>query len=130
MRSRRAPPSRAISSCVPPPKESPSYETRAAGRNRTFSMKLAPDDAVSPQALARGKRAMVQDAAWASLVGALYGGVILVGFALELGASPFFIGLLASIPFLSQLAQVPALLLIERLRQRRKIAVLVVWAAR
>jgi MFS family permease len=93
-------------------------------------MKLAPDDAVSPQALARGKRAMVQDAAWASLVGALYGGVILVGFALELGASPFFIGLLASIPFLSQLAQVPALLLIERLRQRRKIAVLVVWAAR
>ena len=96
----------------------------------TFSMKLAPDAAVSPEALARGKRAMVQDAAWASLVGALYGGVILVGFALELGASPFLIGVLAAIPFLSQLAQVPAVLLIERWRQRRKIAVLVVWAAR
>jgi len=93
-------------------------------------MRLAPDETVSPQAMARGKRAMVQDAAWASLVGALYGGVILVGFALELGASPFFIGLLAAIPFLSQLAQLPAVLLIERLRQRRKIAVLVVWAAR
>jgi hypothetical protein len=41
---------------------------------------------------------MVQDAAWASLVGALYGGVILVGFALELGATPFIIGLLGAIP--------------------------------
>jgi MFS family permease len=93
-------------------------------------MRLAPDEAVSADALAHGKRAMVQDAAWASLVGALYGGVILVGFALELGASPFYIGLLAAIPFLSQLAQVPAVLLIERLRQRRKIAVNVVLAAR
>lgn len=73
---------------------------------------------------------MVHDAAWASLVGALYGGVILVGFALELGATPLTIGLLAAIPFLSQLAQLPAVLLIERLRQRRKIAVMVVWAAR
>lgn len=93
-------------------------------------MRLAPDAEVTPQALQQGKRAMVQDAAWASLVGGLYGGVILVGFALELGASPLLIGLLASIPLLSQLAQVPALLLVERLRQRRKIAVLVVWAAR
>src|SRR5688572_26896226 len=93
-------------------------------------MRLAPDEAVSADALAHGKRAMVRDAAWASLVGALYGGVILVGFALELGASPFYIGLLAAIPFLSQLAQVPAVLVIERLRQRRKIAVNVVFAAR
>ena len=93
-------------------------------------MKLAPDPLISPEAMARGRRAMVQDAAWASLVGALYGGVILVGFALELGASPFVIGLLAAIPLVAQLAQVPAVLLIERLRQRRKLAVIVVWAAR
>ena len=73
---------------------------------------------------------MVQDAAWATLVGALYGGVILVGFALELGATPFVIGLLAAIPLLAQLAQLPAIVAIERLRQRRRIAVMVVWAAR
>jgi MFS family permease len=73
---------------------------------------------------------MVQDAAWASLVGALYGGVILVGFALELGATPIIIGVLAAIPFLAQLGQLPAIVLIERLRQRRKIAVTVVSAAR
>jgi len=93
-------------------------------------MRLAPDPQVTPEALARGKRAMVHDAAWASLVGALYGGVVMVGFALELGASPFVIGLLAAIPLVSQLAQVPTVLLIERLRQRRKLAVIVVWAAR
>jgi MFS family permease len=40
------------------------------------------------------------------------------------------VGLLAAIPFLSQLAQVPALLLIERLRQRRKLAVMALFAAR
>lgn len=73
---------------------------------------------------------MVQDAALASLVGALYGGVILVGFALELGATPFVIGLLAAIPFLAQLGQIPAIVLIERWRQRRRLALIVVTAAR
>lgn len=93
-------------------------------------LRLSPDAGVSPEALAAGKRAMVHDAAWASLVGALYGGVILVGFALELGATPFVIGLLAAIPFLAQLAQLPAVVLIERVRKRRVIAVAVVWASR
>jgi MFS family permease len=91
---------------------------------------LQPDPRVSEEGLERGKRYIVQDAAWASLVGALYGGVILTGFALELGASPFIIGLLAAIPFLMQVMQLPAIVLIERLRQRRKVAVIVVSAAR
>lgn len=93
-------------------------------------MPLRPDPVISPDELARGKRALVKDAAWASLVGALYGGVILVGFALELGATPFIIGLLAAIPFLAQVAQIPAIALVERVRQRRKIAVLAVSASR
>jgi MFS family permease len=92
--------------------------------------KLGPDLHIDAAAHERGRRAMVQDAAWASLVGALYGGVILVGFALELGASPFVIGLIGAIPFLAQLGQLPAIILIERLRARRRIAVAVVAAAR
>jgi MFS family permease len=72
----------------------------------------------------------VKDAAWASLVGALYGGVILVGFALELGATPFIIGVLAAIPFFAQFAQLPAIALVERVRQRRKIAVFAVSLSR
>jgi MFS family permease len=86
-------------------------------------MRLSPDPTVTPEDVARGKQALVKDAAWASVVGALYGGLILVGFALELGATPWHIGLLAAIPFLAQIAQLPAIHLIERLRQRRKIAV-------
>jgi hypothetical protein len=66
----------------------------------------------------------VRDAAWASLSGGLYGGVILVGFALQLGAGPLAIGLLAAIPFLAQLAQLPAVSLIERWRRRRELTVL------
>src|SRR3954471_6858103 len=93
-------------------------------------MQLSPDPTVTPRQLERGKRALVKDAAWASLVGALYGGVILVGFALELGATPWHIGLLAAVPFFAQLAQLPTISLIERVRQRRKIAVTAVSLSR
>src|SRR6185437_2967521 len=97
---------------------------------RHSSMALTPDTTVTPTELARGQRALVQDAAWASLTGALYGGVILVGFALALGASPFVIGLLAAIPLISQAAQLPAIALVERVRQRRRIVVVAVTTAR
>jgi MFS family permease len=91
---------------------------------------LQPDPQISAEEFERGKRALIQDAAWATLVGALYGGVILTGFALELGATPVMIGALAAVPFLMQLVQLPAIVLIERVRKRKKIAVSVVAAAR
>ena len=93
-------------------------------------MQLAPDPQVTPEDLERGKQALVKDAAWASLVGALYGGVILVGFALDLGATPWHIGLLSAVPFLAQVAQLPGIALIEKFGQRRKIAVLSVGISR
>jgi MFS family permease len=86
-------------------------------------MRLSPDPDLTPEDVEQGKQALVKDAAWASMVGALYGGVILTGFALELGATPWHIGLLAAIPFLAQVAQLPAIALVEHLRQRKKIAV-------
>jgi MFS family permease len=70
-----------------------------------------------------GENALVQDGAWANAVGALSGGAILVGFALALGAGTIAVGLLGAIPFLTQVAQLPAINLIERLRRRRPIAV-------
>lgn len=93
-------------------------------------MRLSPDPTVTPEALEAGKRALVKDAAWASMVGALYGGVVLVGFALQLGATPLHIGVLAAIPFFAQIAQIPAIALVERLHVRKKIAVLAVSASR
>lgn len=91
---------------------------------------LQPVAHVSPGALARGQRHLVQDLAWASFSGSFAGGVILTAFALTLGATPIQIGLLAAIPFITQAAQLPATLLIERTRQRRKLSVLSITMAR
>jgi MFS family permease len=93
-------------------------------------MSLLPDAAVTPADIERGKRALVQDAAWASVTGALYGGVVLAGFAVALDAGPLVIGLLAAIPFAAQSVQLPAIALVEHIRQRRRITVISATAAR
>ena len=94
-------------------------------------IKLRPDDAIiTPEQLAEGQASLVKDSAWASLTGALSGGVILAAFAIELGAGPAQMGLLAAIPFMAQVAQLPAIAFVERVRQRRKIGVLSITAAR
>jgi hypothetical protein len=66
---------------------------------------LAFVPSVSPDALARGQRHRVLDLAWASVTGAFSGGMILVAFALALGASPIQAGLLAAIPFIARVAR-------------------------
>jgi MFS family permease/enamine deaminase RidA (YjgF/YER057c/UK114 family) len=48
----------------------------------------------------------------------------LVAFALALGANNYHIGILAAIPFLMQIVQIPAIGLVERIRRRKQIAVL------
>jgi MFS family permease len=48
-------------------------------------------------------------------------GSFLTAFAIQLGASNFTIGLLAAVPHLSQLAQIPALAVVERVRNRKRI---------
>ena len=86
-------------------------------------MPLSPTDHVTPAELDRGLANLVRDGVWAQGVGALTGGVLLVGYALALGASNLVIGLLAAVPMLAQLSQVPAILLVEHRRARRRIAV-------
>lgn len=85
---------------------------------------------VSDAELERGLGNLVRDGAWAQASAALTGGVLLVGFGLALGASNFVIGLLAAVPFLAQLAQVPTILLVERVRARRPITVASLGIAR
>ncbi len=48
-------------------------------------------------------------------------GAILTAFAIQLGASNFLIGLLAAIPHLSQLAQLPAMFTVDRVSSRRAV---------
>jgi MFS family permease len=93
-------------------------------------MQLRPDALISRPAIEAGKHALVLDSGWASMTGALSGGVMLAAFALSLGAGPFAIGVLAAIPFISQVAQLGGIVLVERVRQRKKIAFWAVTLAR
>jgi hypothetical protein len=54
----------------------------------------------------------------------LTSGAFLAAFALQLGAPNLMIGLLAAIPPIAQLIQIPGILLVERIRKRRAIAII------
>ncbi len=85
---------------------------------------LAPVPRISPADEALALRRLAAEGAWSSAAAVLTSGVILTAFALSIGASDAMIGILASAPFLCQLLQGPAILLIERTRRRKAIAVL------
>ncbi len=85
---------------------------------------LEPQSAIGDEELERGLRRLVIEALFSNTTAALTTGVVLTAFALHLGANNATIGLLAALPFLAQLAQVPAIALVERVRQRKRIAVL------
>ena len=84
---------------------------------------LLPEAEITERERARGLRLLVIEAAFSGGAAALTSGVILTAFALHLGASNLMVGVLASIPFLAQLLQVPAIGLVERWRRRKQIAV-------
>jgi MFS-type transporter involved in bile tolerance (Atg22 family) len=93
-------------------------------------MRLVPVPEVSEAQLDASRHTLVREAAWACLSWAMCGGVILLSFALVLGARPLDIGLLAAIPFVAQAAQLPAIAIVERLRRRQLISVGTISAAR
>lgn len=86
-------------------------------------LSLAPQADVTEEERDAGLRRLIYEAGYSSATTALTSGVILTAFALHLGASNLMIGVLASAPFLGQLLQAPAVLLVERLRRRKAIAV-------
>jgi MFS family permease len=71
-------------------------------------------------------RLVLYDALASEAMGTLTTGVFLAGFLVDLGASNVAIGLLAAVPFAVQFLQLPAVVLVERLRTRRTICT---WAA-
>ncbi len=86
-------------------------------------MSLAPQPVIDDDAREAGLRLLIGEAAYSSATTALTSGVILTAFALYLGASNLVVGILASAPFLAQLLQGPAILLVERMRMRKAISV-------
>jgi len=77
-----------------------------------------------------GLRYVIRDGIASQAMGILTGGAFLVAFAVKLGASNFVIGLLAAIGPLAQLLQLPSILLVEKMRNRRAIVVVAAGLSR
>ncbi len=80
-------------------------------------------DTLTEEELEKGLHEVVKDGLTSQAMVTLTGGAFLVAFALKLGASNLVIGLLAAIPALAQLLQVPSIYLIQKVQNRRAISV-------
>ncbi len=83
-----------------------------------------PKPTLSEQEVAAGLRWLTWEGTVSLGFNSITTSGILVAFALALGANNFQIGILAAIPFLMQLFQIPSIWLVGRLRRRKAIAVI------
>lgn len=93
-------------------------------------MRFAVKDALTEEEIELGLRNVIRDGLAAQTMVTLTGGAFLVAFALMLGASNLVIGLVAAIPPLAQLIQIPSIYLVEKYRVRRAICVYAIMLSR
>ncbi len=91
---------------------------------------VSAPERLSEQEIHAGLHGVLKDGLTTQAMLTLTGGVFLVDFALLLGASNLLIGVLAAIPLLAQLVQIPSIYLVERFRLRRTICVITSGFAR
>ena len=84
---------------------------------------FAAQDDLSDAQVKSGLGYVIKDGVASQAMGILTGGAFLIAFAIELGASNLVIGLIAAVGPLTQLVQLPAIFLVERVRHRRAIVV-------
>lgn len=84
---------------------------------------LEPGETLSAEELQTGLKYIVRDGLATQAMVTLTSGIFLVAFGLQLGASNTVIGLLAAIPPLAELVQMPAISVVERTRNRRLVCV-------
>lgn len=83
-----------------------------------------PDAAAAEAAaLERGMQKLIVDAICSRVMTVLTGGAFLVGMGLALGASNLVIGILAAIMPLSQVVQIPAIMLVNWAPSRRQLVI-------
>lgn len=86
-------------------------------------MKFKVTESLTAEEIESGFKNVIKDGLASQTMVTFTSGVFLVAFALQLGASNTFIGLLAALPPLLQLVQIPSIYLIEKVRVRRAISV-------
>lgn len=85
---------------------------------------LKPKPTISNQDVAAGLRWLTWEGIASMGLSSITTSGFLAAFALALGANNLQIGILAAIPFLAQIIQIPVVLLVEKIRRRKAIAVL------
>ena len=85
---------------------------------------LKPKPTISNEELTAGLRWLTWEGTASLGFNSITTSGILVAFALALGADNFHIGILAAIPFIMQIIQIPSIWLVEKFRHRKTIAVL------
>ncbi len=101
--------------------------TKKKRRQRTI---FATKESLTDEEVARGLKLVIGDGLATQAMVTLTGGIFLVAFALQLGASNTIIGLLAAIPPLAELLQIPAVYVVDRVQKRRLVVVVASLAAR
>jgi MFS family permease len=94
--------------------------------------KLSSESVISssPASIRKWLRFVTVEGGFATVFITFTGGAFITGLALMLRANDFDIGLLAAIPFLSQVAQVISAYMVDRTGQRKRIAVVASAVAR
>ena len=93
-------------------------------------MGFKPQESLTEAEIQNGLQDIIRDGVASQAMGVLTGGAFLIAFAVKLGASNLVIGLLAAIGPLSQLLQLPSIFLVEKVRNRRLIAVVAAGLSR
>ena len=84
---------------------------------------IRPKDTLESSDIDKGLRMLLYDGICSQVMGVFTGGAFLVAFAMLLGASNTMIGLIAAAGPLTQILQIPAILLVDRIRLRKALVV-------
>lgn len=84
---------------------------------------LQPHETLEERDVRKGMRMLLYDGVFSQTMGSLVTGAFLVAFALMLGASNSVVGVLAAIGPLTQILQIPAIFLVNRMRRRKLLTV-------
>lgn len=93
-------------------------------------MALTPKDTLSEKEVEKGLKMVIWDGLAGEVTLALTGSTFIVAMALLLGATNIQIGLLGSLPTLTNLAQLISIWLVKKFNNRRAIAVYCTYLAR
>ncbi|MDD5590828.1 MAG: hypothetical protein PHY18_02750, partial [Dehalococcoidales bacterium] len=89
-----------------------------------FPRTFKPKPTISEAELASGLRWLTLEGTASLGFNSITTSGFLVAYALALGANSLQIGILAALPFLMQILQLPAISFVEKFRQRKAIAVI------